>query len=122
MRVDLFTGATAVYKYGAAPTYVKKGNTVQRITGSTLPAGLSPVQGAAPDVSRFSLEPGDCVLMVSDGVAGGEGDVWLRERLRSFQGESPKELARILIEEGQRRVGSGDDRTAILLRLERRTE
>ena len=122
MRVDLFTGAAAVYKYGAAPTYVKKGNTVQRITGSTLPAGLSPVQGAAPDVSRFSLEPGDCVLMVSDGVAGGEGDVWLRERLRSFQGESPKELARILIEEGQRRVGSGDDRTAILLRLERRTE
>lgn len=83
---------------------------------------VSPVQGAAPDVSRFSLEPGDCVLMVSDGVAGGEGDVWLRERLRSFQGESPKELARILIEEGQRRVGSGDDRTAILLRLERRTE
>ena len=122
MRVDLFTGAAAVYKYGAAPTYVKKGNTVQRIIGSTLPAGLSPVQGAAPDVSRFSLEPGDCVLMVSDGVAGGEGDVWLRERLRSFQGESPKELARILIEEGQRRVGSGDDRTAILLRLERRTE
>ena len=25
MRVDLFTGATAVYKYGAAPTYVKRG-------------------------------------------------------------------------------------------------
>ena len=92
---------------------------MQRITGSTLPAGLSPVQGAAPDVSRFSLEPGDCVLMVSDGVAGGEGDVWLRERLRSFQGESPKELARSLITDSPE--GATDDRTTKAVRIARRT-
>lgn len=122
MRLDLFTGAGTIYKFGAAPTYVKKGNTVERLTGSTLPAGLSPGESQSPDLCRFQLEPGDSVLMVSDGVAGGEGDVWLRERLRAFQGESPKELARLLIEEGQRRVGGGDDRTAILFRLARREE
>lgn len=122
LRLDLFTGNGAVFKYGAAPTYVKKGNTVNRITGTTLPAGLTPGKGAAPDISRFQLEPGDCVLMVSDGVAGGDGDVWLREKLRSFDGISPKELTRILIDEGGRRGGAVDDRTAILMRLSKREE
>ncbi|NCE65947.1 stage II sporulation protein E [Pseudoflavonifractor sp. 524-17] len=121
LRLDLFTGGGAVYKYGAAPTYVKKGTTVQRLTGSTFPAGLVPGQGAAPDVSRFQLEAGDGVLMVTDGVAGGEGDVWLREKLRSFQGESPKELTRLLIDEGDRRGGGADDRTAILVFLTKRS-
>ena len=122
LRVDLFTGAGTVYKYGAAPTYLKKGNTVTRITGAALPAGLAPGEASAPDMSRFRLEPGDCVLMVSDGVAGGDGDVWVRERLRAFQNESPKELSRLLVEESQRRGVGNDDRTAILLRLERRTQ
>ena len=35
LRVDLFTGEAGVYKYGAAPTYVKKGYSVSRITGET---------------------------------------------------------------------------------------
>ena len=122
LRLDLFTGSGAVYKYGAAPTYVKKGGTVTRISASTLPAGLAPGSNAAPDVGRFQLEPGDCVLMVSDGVAGGDGDVWLREKLRAFDGASPKELTRLLIDEGSRRGGATDDRTAILLRLAKREQ
>lgn len=122
LRLDLFTGSGAVYKYGAAPTYVKKSGIVTRISASTLPAGLAPGSNAAPDVGRFQLEPGDCVLMVSDGVAGGDGDVWLREKLRAFDGASPKELARLLIDEGSRRGGATDDRTAILLRLAKREQ
>ncbi|MBU5435155.1 SpoIIE family protein phosphatase [Pseudoflavonifractor sp. MSJ-37] len=120
LRLDLFTGAAAVYKYGAAPTYVKKGDRVERIAGSALPAGLMTGQETAPDMERFQLDVGDCVLMISDGVTGGEGDQWLRDKLRTFGGESPRELSRLLIEEGERRVGATDDRTAILLRLVRR--
>ncbi|HIY21219.1 MAG TPA: SpoIIE family protein phosphatase, partial [Candidatus Flavonifractor merdigallinarum] len=122
LHLDLFTGAAAVYKYGAAPTYVRKDNTVTRFTGTSLPAGLSPGEGTAPDVSRFHLEPGDCVLMVSDGVAGGEGDAWLREKLRAFQAGSPRELTRMLLDESVRRGVGADDRTALLLRLERREQ
>lgn len=122
LHLDLFTGAAAVYKYGAAPTYVRKDNTVTRFTGTSLPAGLSPGEGTAPDVNRFHLEPGDCVLMVSDGVAGGEGDAWLREKLRAFQAGSPRELTRMLLDESVRRGVGADDRTALLLRLERREQ
>lgn len=119
LRVDLFTGEAGVYKYGAAPTYVKKGTSVTRITGSALPAGLTAGEGVAPDVTRLKLECGDCVLLVSDGVAGGESDVWIRERLGAFDGDSPKDLTNALMEESGEKVGASDDRTAILLKIAR---
>ena len=117
--MDLFTGAAGVYKYGAAPTYIKKGNQVTRITGSALPAGLSGEPGA-PDEARLELGPGDCVLLISDGVAGDGSDLWVRERLRDFSGESPKDLARALIEESETHGGATDDRTALVLRVDKR--
>ncbi|MEQ2455748.1 SpoIIE family protein phosphatase [Flavonifractor hominis] len=120
MRVDLFTGETGVYKYGAAPTYVKKGGSVQRITGSALPAGLAGGDGAAPDVTRLQLEGGDCVVLVSDGVCGTGADQWVRDRLSAFDGGSPKDLAQALIDESGERVGAADDRTALVLKLVRR--
>ena len=120
LRLDLFTGETAVYKYGAAPTYIKKKGTVSRITGCAFPAGLCTGEGSAPDVTRLRLESGDYVLLVSDGVAGGGDDLWIRERLSAFTGDSPKDLANALIQESTEKAGPSDDRTAILLKLTRR--
>ena len=64
-------------------------------------------------------EAGDCVLMVSDGIAGTGDDAWVRERLAKFDGESPKELARSLITDSPE--GATDDRTALVVRIARRT-
>ena len=47
LRLDLFTGAAEVYKYGAAPTYVRQGTAVTRISGAALPAGHTAAAGAA---------------------------------------------------------------------------
>jgi hypothetical protein len=33
--IDLFSGVMRIYKYGAAPTYVKRGSAVRRIKGET---------------------------------------------------------------------------------------
>ena len=41
MCVDLFTGETCFYKYGAAPSYVKSGKSIRRIKCETLAAGIS---------------------------------------------------------------------------------
>ena len=70
--------------------------------------------------SRFPihLSPGDCVLLVSDGVTGTEDDSWLRERLVKFDQGSPKELARDLITHSPQ--GATDDSTALVIRLEKR--
>lgn len=114
LDVDLFTGEAAVYKYGAAPTYVRKGERVTRLVGTSLPAGLSAGETGSPDVARLRLEPGDWVLLVSDGVADGEDDAWLREKLAGAA-DSPRELCRAVLE------GSGetaaDDKTVLAVRL-----
>ena len=121
LRVDLFTGEAWVYKYGAAPTYVKKGAAVSRITGAALPAGLTSGDGAAPDTTALHLESGDCVLLVTDGVAGGEGDQWIRDKLAAFNGGSPRELAQAILDESTAQVGAAaDDRTVLALRLTKR--
>ena len=118
LQIDLFTGQSALYKFGAAPTYVRKGDTVSKLSGSALPAGLVDGDGVSPDVTRLDLEAGDTVVLVSDGVTGGRPDLWLRETVSAFGGESPKDLARSLID-AQEAPGS-DDRTALVVRLERR--
>ena len=120
LRVDLFTGEASVYKYGAAPTYVKKGNAVSRITGAALPAGLAGGEGGLPDVSQLKLEAGDCVVLITDGVTGGGSDQWLRDKVSAFDGASPKELAQALLEESGAQAGAADDRTVLVIRIARR--
>jgi stage II sporulation protein E len=122
LEVDLFSGEGALYKFGAAPTYVRRKDTVCRYTGSALPAGL--VTGAAvrPDVIRLHLEEGDCVLLLSDGVTAGTEDAWLREELKKFCGDSPKDLARSLIDLSSEKSRAADDRTAIAVKLLPRRE
>ena len=119
LRVDLFTGEAALYKFGAAPTYLRRGSSVSRVTGSALPAGLAAGDRVVPDVSRLHLEPGDLVVLVSDGVADRRDDQWLRAALADFSGGSPKDLARELVSREGPSAG-GDDRTALVMRLDRR--
>ena len=117
LRLDLYTGSGEVCKLGAAPTYLRKGETVSRFTGAALPAGLS---DGSPDVTKLDLAPGDCVVLASDGVADGGDDGWLRELVAAFDGESPRELARAVMEESEKRVGPADDRTTVVIQLKRR--
>ncbi len=118
LRLDLYTGEGEVCKLGAAPTYIKRKGTVSRLTGTALPAGLS--GSAGPDVTRLELREGDCVLLLSDGVADASDDGWVREKLSAFDGESPKELAREVMAESEGRVGAADDRTAVAVSLKKR--
>jgi len=119
LRLDLYTGQGELCKLGAAPTYLRRRGAVSRVSGAALPAGLA--EGSAgPDVTRLELGEGDCVVLVSDGIADGGEDGWLRERIAGFDGQSPKDLARDLMEESEKRVGAADDRTAVVIALKKR--
>ncbi|MCI9672683.1 MAG: SpoIIE family protein phosphatase [Lawsonibacter sp.] len=118
LQLDLFTGEGELFKLGAAPTYIKKGGNVQRLSGKSLPAGLAEGEGTALDRFPLRLGAGDCVLMISDGVCPGPEDSWLRERLAGFDGESPKDLARELVTRDLQ--DATDDRTALVIRVDRR--
>ena len=102
------TGELAFYKYGAAPSYLKKGGAVRRITGGTLPAGLRGGT-AAPDVTRAALEPGSFAVMISDGVADPGRDEWLQDLLAGWEGEDPQALASLILGESIRRENLQDD-------------
>lgn len=98
----------AFFKYGAAPSYVKRGGSVRRITGASLPAGLRGAP-AAPDVTRVPLEPGGFAVMISDGVADPGKDEWLMDLLAGWAGEDPQVLAGLILSESIRREQLQDD-------------
>jgi stage II sporulation protein E len=118
LRIDLFSGKGAVYKLGAAPTYLRRGGVVERLTGESLPAGVPAGAGGGPDVFQLALDAGDCVVLLSDGVTTGRDDRWVRQVLESFDGLSPQELAGRILKESGGRTGSGDDRTVIAIKLD----
>lgn len=119
MCVDLFTGETCFYKYGAAPSYVKSGKGIRRIKGETLAAGLSAGDGISPDVVRMKLRPGSTAVIASDGVLVDAEDEWLKVLLNKGQ-EDMKALAKSVIQEAERLYGAGDDMTVVAVRVEER--
>ena len=105
---DPLTGDTVFYKYGAAPSYLKKGGSVRRVTGASLPAGLRGTP-AAPDVTCVRLEEGGSLVMISDGVADPGRDEWLMDLLAGWEGEDPQALAGLILAESIRREKLQDD-------------
>ena len=101
-------GDAVFYKYGAAPSYLKKGGTVRRITGNSWPVGLRGAP-AVPDVTRVTLEEGSFAVMISDGVADPGRDEWLMDLLAGWQGEDPQALATLILTESARREKLQDD-------------
>ena len=108
MTVALSSGDAALYKYGAAPTYVKKGGSVRRITGHALPVGLRE-SAAEPDITRLTLKEESFVVMISDGVADPLGDEWLQDLLAGWDGSDPQTLASLILQEAVRRGELADD-------------
>ena len=119
MCIDLFSGETCFYKYGAAPSYVRSGRTVRRIKGETLAAGLSLGGGNAPDVVRMKLQPGSTAIIASDGVIADGEDEWVKNILLRG-GDDMKSLAKSTLREAEQLYGSGDDMTVVTVRVEER--
>ena len=117
LALDRRTGAATLYKYGAAASYVKRGGTVTRLEGGSLPAGLQDTR-QPPEATGIQLEPGSVLVMVSDGVTS-EGDDWLRELLASWPGGDSQELAQLILADSRRHGGLKDDCAALALRLEK---
>lgn len=114
LRLDRSTGEAALYKYGAAPSYLKKLGRVTRYGGAALPAGLEGVD-RQPDVIRFVLPPDGWLVMVSDGVIGGDGDEWLQDLLAGWGGGTPDALARRILTMSADHGGRSDDCAVLVL-------
>jgi len=120
MCVDMFSGEARLYKFGAAPSYVRKGNIVKRLASRSLSAGLGCAPGESPDYVKMKLEPESFAVIVSDGVTAGDDDGWLRALIAGYEGTSSKELAREIISIAASRSGCEDDKTVLVLYMEDR--
>lgn len=120
MCIDLFTGQTGFYKYGAAPSYIRSGKTVRRVKGVSMAAGILSGEGEPPDVVRMRLKPGGVALIASDGVVTKQNDGWLRDMLAGFDGTDTREFARCVIREAGKQYGYTDDMTVLVVRVEER--
>ncbi len=118
--VDLFTGDTRFYKYGAAPSYVKTGRAIRRVKCTSLAAGMLAGEESAPDMVKMRLRPGNVALIASDGVLAENNDQWLRDILASSDGVETKVLAKTALRAAVGRFGNADDMTALAIRVEER--
>lgn len=122
MCIDLFTGETAFYKYGAAPSYVRNGRNVRRVKGISLAAGILSGEGEAPDMVKMELKPGGIAIIASDGVITRRSDGWLRDMLLRFEGNDTRELARQVLRTAMGQYGCSDDMTVLAVKIEERCE
>ena len=121
VSINLFTGAARMFKYGAAPSYLRNGKTVRRIKGKSMAAGLGVPPHDAPDQLKMELKAGSLAVIVSDGVTAGLDDKWLCQTISEFDGEDPRALAVSLIEKASEKFGAEDDMTAIAIAVTERT-
>ena len=109
-EISLDSGRAAVYKWGAAPSWLIHAAGAEKIGTATPPPGLSVSEGRET-VERLSLRRGEVLIMTSDGV---EVDEVLR-RVRGICTLPPGVLAAKLLEQGGRETE--DDATVAAVRL-----
>lgn len=113
---DLVTGSASFWKSGAAPSFVKRGDSLFRIKSRTLPIGL--LDNVDAERVRVDVRPEDYVIMISDGVSQSPDESpWLLGLLGAAPVTDPSEYAKRIIAAAKKNGGSRDDMTAVVVRL-----
>ena len=93
--MNLYTGECEFIKVGAACTYIKRGRLVDRLSAQNFPLGV--FGQLEPEVMYRTLQNGDYVIMLSDGVldalSQGIGEEVLPEIIGKMDYSNPNEIA-----------------------------
>lgn len=94
-ELNLYTGACDFVKVGAACTYIKRDNMVDRLSARNLPLGI--FQHIEPETMHRQLQDGDYVIMLSDGIldalAQAGSEELLPEIISRIYHTNPSEIA-----------------------------
>jgi stage II sporulation protein E len=117
-RLDLYTGEGAFIKCGAAPSYIKRGGTIYRIGSEGTPIGAG--SEALGERIRAEVRVGDTVVMTSDGVVDTRSaQLKFIERMSGEIGDTLSAFAEELVAPTDE---NGDDRSALVIRIEERSK
>lgn len=109
-ELELHTGRAALYKWGAAPSYLLRQGQAEKIGTAGPPPGLS-MEDRPTSIERLSLRRGETLVLLSDGAGGEETLRRAGERRSGSLGE----LADRILACG--RGDGSDDATAAVIRL-----
>ena len=86
-------------KNGAAATWIRRENGVERIEGQALPVGL--YQEAEPYFNKTEIYSGDYVIMMTDGIVDAftDREEELECLIREHRIVNPQELAEYIVDE-----------------------
>ena len=116
LEFDLLTGCATFVKSGAAPSYVKRGGSLFRIRSKTVPVGMMATLDA--EKIRFDAEPGDVIVMLSDGVSQTPEDApWLLEILSEKWEGDLQDVAQRIVAVASRVREHSDDLSVALIRV-----
>lgn len=124
--VNVYTGQADFIKIGAVPTFLMRGTEVGLIKASSLPVGI--VEDIEVASMSRKLQPGDVLVMVTDGVLDAyqgpeEREDWLAGVLREVAHLAPQQMAEIIMKLAQTSAGGAarapDDMTVMVARLEK---
>lgn len=107
-RIDLNSGECAVYKAGAATTYIKSANKLVRAALSSPPAGLG--GKLVVPAQRFTVGVGDVIVMTTDGAVLDEQ--WLSRELS--QRVEPCELSERIAKAARAAENGRDDDISVI--------
>ncbi len=115
-EADLLSGRCSFIKAGAAPTYIFRGGKLYKISSATPPVGI--LNSFTAESTRFDVQPGDLIFMLSDGVVQGSDDgVWLSELVRMDKTGDVSRLAEDIIRKAHEINERADDASAAVIRI-----
>ena len=116
VRIDLITGTAHFIKGGAVPSFVLRGKQLLKIKAHTPPIGI--MHAVQAQIIPFELLEGDVIVMVSDGITGGNEDCpWLISLLSGVPLSDPAVLKETILLHA-RESGSRDDMSVAVMRID----
>ncbi len=116
LEIDLLSGDASFIKAGAAPAYILRASKLYKIASFTPPAGI--VRSFCAESTKFVLEKGDTVLMLSDGIVQSSDDApWLCEMLSQDVGDDPSRLCDRILSKAKKINLREDDMTCAAVRV-----
>ena len=112
---DLITGEAMFFKSGAAPSYVKRQDSLFRLRSETVPLGL--LKKIDAERIRTEVRDGDWILLFSDGVCQNDDAPWLVEFLNRPAKKTPEEYAGAILQAARAAASQTDDMTVLAVRI-----
>jgi len=123
--IDLYTAHASMLKIGSTPSFIKRGREIIPIAANNLPIGI--LQDIEIDLLRVQLQPGDTLIMMTDGIMDSPGhainkELWMKRVLQEIEADEPQDIADELLDTALRQYPGGvkDDMTVVVTRLTRR--